>query len=234
MSKLTFTGFILLLLLLFISFEARSRVPATKDNPSSQLRSGTVRKMIVQSGSVTMDLDLNRLNRINRAPQNDVTQPAQLQFAVAPNSFFSILLFNDLLRGSEQGSMALISQSRNSSGLPTSLSASIDHLVVAKLPSGDGFDLAVRDSNTGFTFFNIQGHQYDYDANAQLLRITGGRLLVSKELAKSLGRSSDAGAMIGRISIGATMQPIEITQLAGGQIKSLVMPPLREIGRAHV
>src|SRR5437588_12081990 len=67
MSKLTLTGFILSLLLLFTSFEARSRNPATMNNPSNPLQPASrsldeggndiLQKMIVQSGSVTMDLD---------------------------------------------------------------------------------------------------------------------------------------------------------------------------------
>jgi len=59
----------------------------------------------------------------------------------------------------------------------------------------------------------IEGHQYDYDAQAQLLSITGGRLIVSKELAGSLAGCQTLGTVIGQISIGAAMQPIEITQL---------------------
>ena len=71
----------------------------------------------------------------------------------------------------------------------------------------------MRDGNTGFTFFNVEGHQYDYDAAAQSLSITNGRLLVSKEFANALGRPSDAGAIVGKISVGAAMQPIEIDRL---------------------
>src|SRR4029077_9479281 len=50
---------------------------------------------------------------------------------------------------------------------------------------------------------------------------------ISKEFANALGRPSDAGASVGTISIGAAMQPAEITQLANGQPQSLVMPPLQ-------
>ena len=89
----------------------------------------------------------------------------------------------------------------------------------------------MRDGKTGFTFFNIDGGQYDYDAKAQSLSITGGRLLVSKELAKSLGRASQFGAVAGRISIGATMQPVEITQLdTNGDVKSARLPALNQPG----
>jgi len=232
MSKSALIGFILPLLLLFTSFEAVSRNPTTKNSLSDQLQlarrsldeggTGRLQKMIVENGSVTMDLDVNRLNGIKIG--NGKLE--QVQFAVATNSFFSILVFNDLLRGPEQGSMALLPQNDAAYGFPVSISASLKQLAVEKLPADAAFDLAVRDAKTGFTFFNIEGHQYDYDADAQLLSIHGGRLLISNEFAKGLGRSADAGVAVGHISIGATMQTFEITQLVNGEIKSVVMPPL--------
>jgi len=85
--------------------------------------------MIVENGSVTMDLDLNRLNGTGAMTGKLET----VRFAVAANSFFSILVFNDLLRGPEQGSMALIPQ--NSTTLPAALSAAFNQLTVEKLPS---------------------------------------------------------------------------------------------------
>ena len=231
MSKLTLTGLALPLFLLFASppASAPKAFGATKETPESQGRGGTLQKMIIENGSVTMDLDVNQLNGIGSAPG----RPTTLQFAVAANSFFPILVFNELLRGPEPGSMALIPAGVNASGynLPASLRASLKQLVIQKLPSGEGSDLAVRDGKTGFTFFNIDGGQYDYDAKAQSLSITGGRLLVSKELAKSLGRASQFGAVAGRISIGATMQPIEITQLdVNGDVKSARLPALNQPG----
>src|SRR6185369_7663933 len=101
--------------------------------------------------------------------------------------------------------------------LPEALGAALKQVVVEKLPSGQGSDLAVRDGSTGFTFFNVEGHQYNYDAKAQSLSITNGRLLVSKEFANALGRPSDVGAIVGKISIGAAMQPIQIDQLVNGE-----------------
>jgi len=191
---------------------------------------GTLQKVIVENGSVTMDLDLNRLNGISNTTQN----LRQARFAIAANSFFPILVFNDQLRGAVSGSMALIQQNAGAPGvsdpgysLPAALGASFKQLAIEKLPSGQGADLAVRDSNTGFTFFNIQGHQYDYDPAAQSLAITNGKLLVSKELANALGRPSDAGSVVGTISVGAVMQPIEITQLANGQPQAVIMPPMQ-------
>ena len=181
--------------------------------------------MIVENGSVTMQLDLNGLNGSNSL----VARPVMLQFAAAPNSFFPILIFNDLLRGLEPGSMNLIPATEVNapgySALPAVLAASLKRLTVEKFRLGQGSDLAVRDGNTGFTFFNIEGHQYDYDANAQSLTITNGRLLISKELARVIGRPCDTRSVVGTISIGAVMQPIETTQLANGQPQSAMMPP---------
>ena len=108
MSRLTLTGLALPMFLLLASPQASApkAFGAMKKKAESQGQNGTLQKMIVESGSVTMDLDLNRLNGIRFAPQKPVT----LQFAVAANSFFSVLVFNDSLRGTEQGSMALVSR----------------------------------------------------------------------------------------------------------------------------
>ena len=84
--------------------------------------------------------------------------------------------------------------------------------------------MAVRDAKTGFTFFKIEGHQYDYDARGQLLDIQNGRLLMSKEFAAALGRPGDADSAVGKISVSAQMQPIEVTQLINGELKSMILP----------
>src|SRR6476660_6563710 len=230
MSKLSLTGLALPLFLLFASppASAPKALGATKETPERQGQTGTLQRMIVENGSVTMDLDVNRLNGIGSVPG----RPATLQFAVAANSFFPILLFNDLLRGPEPGSMALIPAEVNAPGynnLPLRLAGAIRQLVIEQLPSDREFDLAVRDGSTGFTFFNVEGDQYDYEGNAQLLSIDGGRLLISKEFAESLGRPSDTGAVAGKIAIGATMQPIEIIQLdQNGDVKSAKLPALHQ------
>ena len=251
MSKITLNGFVLLLLLFLgnssgnyaaasapaMAAEAQSKQNITARQPAREKGglvrhsldeggTGTLQKMIVQSGSVTMHLDLNRLNGISSVAE----RPATLSFVAAANSFFSILVFNDQLRGPEPGSIALIPAAGvNAPGysLPLTLGASLKQLVIEKLSSDQSFDLAVRDAKTGFTFFNIEGHQYDYDATGQLLSITGGRLLISKEFANALGRPADVSAAVGRISIGAAMQPIEIDQLVNGETKSMAMPPVQ-------
>src|SRR5580765_1799719 len=228
MSKLTLTGLALLLFLLFASPQASGpkAFGGTRKVVQSQGHSGTLQKMIVQNGSVTMDLDLNRLNGIGSAMQSTV----RLQFAVAANSFFSILVFNDVLRGPDHGSMALVPQD-SASDLPVSLSASIRQLVMEKLPSGAAFDLAVRNGKTGLVFFNVEGGHYDYEANGHSLSITGGRLLVSNEFAKALGRPSDAGSVAGQISLGATMESIEINHLdENGNVTAASLPALKQPG----
>jgi len=214
-----------------VSAQASSKTAgsaATGDAPT-----GTIQKMIVENGSVTMDLDVNRLNGINSVAQN--LQSAH--FSVTANSFFPVLVFNNQLRGPLPGTMTLVPVEAavpagrvsvtQATGLPPQLSRTLNHLALEKLPSDRGADLAVRDSNTGFTFFNIQGHQYDYDPAAQSLAITNGKLILSKEFAQALGRPSEAGSVVGTLSIGAAMQVAEITQIANGQLQSVIMPPMQ-------
>src|SRR5438876_1388509 len=191
MSKMTLASFALLLLL-FLGISsgnyAAASAPATAAKAQSKQNTGetqparnslsptvalakagdeggtgTFQKMIVENGSVTMDLHLNRLNGISSI----AARPVTLHFAAQANSFFTILVFNDLLRGSEPGSVALALQNSSPGGvndpgysLIAGLSASLKQLVIEKLPSDAAFDLVVRDGKTGFTFFNIEGHQY--------------------------------------------------------------------------
>ena len=228
MSKIRLTGFALLSVLFFAN-ASENNASQSQQNASEAL-TGTLQKMIVEDASVTMQLDLNGLNG-----SSSVARPVTLHFAAASNSFFPVLVFNDLLRGIQPGSMALALQNSSSAGvnapgysnLPAALRSSLKRLTVEKLPSGQGFDLAVRDSNTGFTFFNVEGNQYDYDATAQSLSINGGRLLLSKEFARALGIPSEAGSLAGTISIGAAMQPIQIDHIVRGETKSIVMPSMQ-------
>jgi len=206
------------LVLLFGSPDADSRNPATTN---SHVPSGTLQKMIVDNGSVTMQLDLNGLNGSNSL----VARPVTLHFAAAPNSFFPILVFNNLLRGLEPGSIELVPE--NKAALPSALTASLKHLVIEKSGPRSRFELAVRDGSSGFVFFNVEGQQYDYDAGAQSLTIRGGRLLLSKEFANALGIPSEAGSPVGTISIGAVMQPIQVDQLVNGETTSMVLPPMQ-------
>jgi hypothetical protein len=215
--KIVLVGFMLALLLLFGPPEAGSSDFGKGKSPA-EAGSGTLQKMIVKSGSATMDIDLNRLNGINSTTEKVET----LRFAVAANSFFPILIFNNSLRGPTLGSMGLIPQ--NSGALPAALIASLNQLVIEKIDWSGDFDIVVRDGNSGFVFFNIEGNLYHYDARGQLLSIHGGRLLISKEFANALGRPSDTALVVGKISVEVTMQPIEIDQVLNGEPQSVAMP----------
>src|SRR6476659_1449122 len=225
MSKITLTGFALLVLL-FLG-NSTGNYAAQPKQKDSDPPTGTFQRMIAENGSVTMELDLNLLNGINSVGG----RPTTLHFATAANSFFPILVFNDQLRGPEPGSMALVAEAQPVPQLPAALAASLKQLVIEKLSPDAPFDLAVRDAKTGFTFFKIEGHQYDYQSKARSLSITGGRLVVSTEFAESLGRPSDAGAVAGKVSIGAAMQPIEIVHVdENGDVKSARLPALNQPG----
>ncbi len=181
---------------------------------------GTLEKMIVASGSVAMDLDLNRLNG-SGAGESKISG---LRFEVERNAFFTVLVFNNELRGPLPSSMGLISQ--NSASLPGKLNASHQQLMIEKLSWGGSGDLVVRDAKTGFTFFNIEGLAFDYNGSQHLLSFEMGRLVLSKEFASDLGRPSDAGVVVGQISMSATMRAIEITQVVNGQVESESMPTI--------
>jgi hypothetical protein len=201
--------------------------PASSPRMESRRPSGIVQKMIVESGTVTMRLDLNASSK-KRSPAEN---PATLQFAAAANSFFPIIVFNHSLRAVEPGSIEL--RPENARALPPLLTASLGHLIIEKAPLRSRFELVVRDLRNGFAFFNVEGQHYDYDPEGQSLTITGGRLLISEEFASAPGIQEKAGASVGTISIGAAMRSIETDELVNGEPKSMLMPPLQHaIGSA--
>ena len=63
MPRITATGLLLPLFLLFAPPEATSNNSAARKQtiPGSHGQTGTLQKMIVETGTVTMDLDLDRL-----------------------------------------------------------------------------------------------------------------------------------------------------------------------------
>ena len=183
-------------------------------------QTGTLEKMVVANGNIAMDLDMNKLNGIPCGTQEPKRET--LRFQVGPNSFFTILVFNNALRGSDMGSMGLIPT--NAANLPGALQSSINQLAIDKLPADAAFDMAVRDAKTGAVFFNIEGHLYDYDSTAHSFTLKDGRLLVSEEFAKKLGRPADAGLVVGGISISTTTYPIEINTIVNGEVQSAVLP----------
>jgi glucose/arabinose dehydrogenase len=181
------------------------------NQPAPNAQTGTLEKLIVANGKVSMELRLNgRVGSKGKA----------LQFDVAANSFFPVLVFNNELRRAEPGSMSLVPQS--AAVLPEALSTA--QLKIESVSWGEPSELIIRDEKSGFIFFNIEGHQYDYAANDRVLAINNGRLRLSQEFAKLLGRAKDAGLEVGVISVVANMRPIEVTQVVNGEAKSSVMP----------
>ena len=219
MFRKIITHFTLPLLVLFSSIPGSSIAQSQEKNSGE---TGILQKLLVVSGSAAMDLDLNRLNGTGSAAK--ASKSSTLRFEVAVNTFFTVLVFNDELRAALPGSMGLVSQ--NTATLPSPLNASYQQLVVESAASGEPYELLVRDGKTGFVFFNIEGNQYDYDAAAHVLGIKDGRLLISEEFAKKLGRPDEAGSIAGSISVTAMTTPLEVTTLVNGTVESSVMPAL--------
>ncbi len=182
--------------------------------------SGTLEKMIVASGGVSMDIDANRLY-VSGSKKQRLTS---LQFDAERDAFFTVLVLDGEFRGPLPSSMNLIPQ--GPAILPSKLSASYQQLVVENLPWGGPYEMAVRDGKSGFTFFNVEGHTFEYDPTDHILTVQTGRLLLSSEFAVELGHPSDAGSVIGQISIKANMRPIEITQVVDGEVKADVLPAM--------
>src|ERR1044071_2637907 len=207
------------LLLLLSNSSGNSAQSPTK---SSQGESGTLEKMIVTNGNVALDLDLNRLNRSGSTAQESNRET--LRFQVSPNSFFTVLVYENLLRDLEPGTIGLIPQ--NSTTLPEPLAASLHQLVLEKMQSDEGFQFVIRDGRTNLVFFNIGGAEYDYNAGTRSLSIKDGQLLIAEDFAKQLGVSSETNPVVGKISITTSMQPIEVKTIVNGETRSAVLPAL--------
>src|SRR3954468_959440 len=130
-------------------------------NPSPDDSTGTLEKMIVANGRVTLTIDLGKLSSKRTAKQS-----GNLQFDVEQNSFFTVLVFNNEFRGPEPSSMNLLPQ--NATLMPGKLGTGYQQLILENLPWGSDRELVIRDSKTGFTYFEIEGHQYQFDAGSHL------------------------------------------------------------------
>jgi hypothetical protein len=198
-----------LVLLLGNSSQLQSTVKSSEET-------GTLDKMIVANGNVSLDLDLNRLTGTGNRET--------VRFQVSPNSFFTVLVYNNLLRDLESGTIALIPQ--NSANLPERLAASLHQLVLEKVQTDDTVGLVVRDSKTNLTFFNVQGAEYDYNAETRSLSVKNGRLVVSEEFARQLGLPAETPLVVGEISVTANLQTIESKTIVNGAVRSAVLPAL--------
>jgi hypothetical protein len=224
MLKTTFTPLLPFLLLFGYGWN-QSAARFNQNGPAND--TGTLEKMIVAQGSAALDIDLNRLNG-----SKSRLRTSTLRFAVVPDSFFTILVFNNELRGPLPSAMGLIPQ--NSAPVPAQLNASYHQLIIESTAWGEPFELVVRDGKTGFVFFNIEGHEYDYDAKNHVLSFQAGRLLLAKEFAEALGRPSETGSIVGKISLSATMRAIEITRVVNGDVESDVLPAPKSSGSKRV
>ncbi|MEO6051180.1 MAG: hypothetical protein ABIP78_07600 [Pyrinomonadaceae bacterium] len=211
---------IALLPFLFLSGDGSSNLFTGIQQSGRQDDTGTLEKLIVADGTVSMDLNLSRLT--GKRSDAKGSRQSVMRFDAVHDSFFTVLVFNNEMRGPLPSSLELIPQ--NFAKLPSKLNSSYSQLVIENMSWGGDYDLVIRDGTTGFIFFNIEGHEYEYNAIGHSLNISNGRLLVSKEFASELGRPSDGGAVVGNIDISANMRPIEITQVVDGEVRSEVMP----------
>ena len=105
--------------LVFFSGGSEQSFVATEQN-SQQGNTGTLEKMIVANGSVSMDIDLGMLN--GAGSRSKGTRTSTLRFDTERDAFFTILVLNNELRGPQPSSMNLIPL--NDLPLPKSLSSS--------------------------------------------------------------------------------------------------------------
>ena len=196
----------------------------TSGDTGVQSSNGTdvLEKMIATNGRVSIALDLNNLQGPSA---KDKPGLETVDFGVRSSSFFTILVFNNVFRTTLPGSLELVPQ--DSSGLAKLFGPSFKQLILERTALGGPFDLVVRDSKTGFVFFNIVGGDYDYDSINHLLKIDGGSLAVSEEFARKLGRPGQAPVLVGHVAITATMDQIEVTKYNNGIVMSDELPSTR-------
>jgi hypothetical protein len=214
MLKIILVALLPVLVLFGIGLNRSLPGPETKGHEGN---TGILKKMIVSSGTAAIDLNMNRLGGV----RSKVTKTSELLFDAERDSFFTVIVFNDELRGPLPSSMRIIPQ--QTAALPGKLAESYEHLVVEVMPIGGPYEMTVRDGRTGFVFFNVEGHQLDYSADGDVFNIQLGRLLLSEEFAGSLGRLSDAGSLVGQMSIRANMRATEVTEIVEGEAQSSVL-----------
>ena len=189
--------------------------------------SGILEKMIVANGNIAMNLDLNKLNGTRaRAGKGSLDAKSsglsEVKFDVQAESFYTVLVYDNELRGPMPSSMNI--NPKSAPALPTKLSRSFDNLLVEQMPFGEHYELTVRDRKSGFKFFNIEGHLYDYNSETKNFNIHSGRVLISSEFARELRRPNLANTVVGNLDINVTVRPIEVTNLIDGKVESTVLP----------
>lgn len=206
------------LLTLFSNAPENSSTQPEQDKSVQSADTGVLEKMIVSNGTASMNIDMNRLG----GRGGNALRLNELRFDVEKNAFFTIMVFNDELRGPLPSSMGIIPQTDVK--FPGSLGGAYRNLVIESLPWGGDYSLAIRDGKTGFTYFNIEGQNISYDPAGKTFGIADGRILVSKEYATELGRGNIGGTVVGNISISTTMRPVEVTEVNAGEAVSQELP----------
>src|SRR5262249_55395802 len=111
---------------------------------------GVLEKMIATNGKVSIALDLGNLEGASAKEKPGLETS---DFGVASNSFFTVLVFNDVLRTTLPGSLELVPP--NSPRLAKLFGPSFKQLIVERTAQQGVFDLVIRDGKTGFIFFEI-------------------------------------------------------------------------------
>ena len=187
-------------------------------SPKSTLPLNTLETLIIDSGSVDLKLDVNRLNGLTTRGDS---APTTVRFTAAPESFFRMVAFDNELRGTTGGSIVLTPST--SALLPAALNASFNQLVIERM-SDEVQELVLRDSKSGFIFFNLESMEYSYDATTRTLNVADGRLVISEAFAKELGRPADVGVIVGSVSLSTTLRVVETRKIANGEVQSVEMP----------
>lgn len=182
---------------------------------------GVLERMIVAKGRVTLDVDLSSLTR-----SSGKRGSGPMVFDSVPDSFFSIAVFNNEFRSSLPGTLEMVPQ--ESFDLPGRLRGSFEKLMIERTGTGSDYELVVRDAEDGYTFFNIEGHEFDYDPASQRLVVKGGRVLLADQFAEDLGLRPEPGKILGGITIEAVMRSVEITQITNGSMTSNKLPAMND------
>lgn len=186
-----------------------------KTEAGRQGETGRLDKLVASGGSVTMHVDLTKAGA--------KAAPSEVHFTVQPDTFFTIITFNDELRGSLPSAMTL--EPLTNARLPEPLNSSMNRLTIESMPWGSDFELIVRDADSGFEYFGVEGHQYAYDGGGRSLAINDGRLVLTEAFANALGIPKAARTVVGDISVTTAMRTIETTVVDNGQFVSEELPP---------
>lgn len=179
---------------------------------------GTLEKMIVASGTVSMNIDAAKLNGVATRGGSGAHS-----FTVEPNSFFTAVVYNNELRALLPSSMDIKTDSQRAP--VAALQAAWNQMAIESLPFGQENELAINDARSGSPFFFIEGGEVDFDGATDHLTIRGGRLVVTPEFAASIGRSITDRLIVGTVDIDLNMTAIEVTQVENGEVTGSSLPP---------